>query len=478
MVNHWLDTDLSQRRHEEGILQRLGVRVAMVATLLGALVVVFAVCGGEDEEKPLPEQIALGEAAASVASGYGAAHEQLERKAEQIRERERRQYEAKNADWEPGEEIELRGTIEPGQSVYEALVGRGIPDGSVFRVLTESEDEIDFHRSRAGDIWHAGVGAEGRVERLRFERSPERIWVAEYDEEEGEYQAGQKEIELETGTRGIAGEVDGSFWLSIAGRGESDLLAHRFMKVFEYTVDFNTETRDGDIYAMIIEEKYLDGEFLRYGRVVGALYIGDRGVFEAYYFDPDDDDEEAGYFDEDGESLQRQFLRSPLEVTRVTSGFGRRQHPISGDERMHHGVDYGAPEGTPVQATADGEVVFAGWSGGYGKLLKINHRGGYQTRFAHLSRFEAGVTPGARVSQGDIVARSGNTGASTAPHLHYEMLRDGQHMDPLTVDAGSGEPLAEAYQQEFQDDVVEPVSEKLRQLLAEEAPEGLQALGE
>lgn len=450
-----------------------------------AVVVVFAaagltwwVLGGDDEsEGPPPTQTAIAEAGGDVTAGVAAAREALDgQRAEAIMD-EVRERRARQTDYTPGESELLIGELEARESVYVSMTSRGIPDASVHRVVQATDEEFDFRRSRAGDIWRAEIDEEGRIEEFQYETSPEDIWVTRRDEESGEYVTDKKDVELEVRHTEVAGEVDGSFWLSVTRDGASDLLAHRFMEVFRYTLDFNTETRDGDRYAMVVERLFLDDEFLRYGRVVSAVYIGERGPIQAYYFEGDDE-ENTGYFDETGESLERQFLRSPLEVSRVTSGFGRREHPITGDERMHHGVDYGAPTGTPVQAVADGTVTFAGWQGGYGNLLKIRHAGGYQTRYAHLSSFASGISPGVQVSQGEVVARSGNTGASTAPHLHYEMLRDGRHIDPLQVDASSGEPLDEGLIDEFREEVVEPKSERLHALLAEEAPEAAEVFAE
>lgn len=446
-----------------------------VAVVFGGLWVMIA--GDDEPEGPSPDRVAVAEAGGDVAAGIGAARQALEGERAEAIMRERRERQARQVDYRPGESQLLIGELEPRESVYVAMVGRGLPDGSVHRVITAMEKEFDFRRSRAGDIWRAEVDESGQIEEFRYETSPEDIWVTRLEEDEG-YVTEQKDVDVEVRHREVAGEVDGSFWLSITREGEDDLLAHRFMEVFRYTIDFNTETRDGDRYAMVVEEMYLDDEFLRYGRVVAAVYIGDRGPIQAYYFEAEDDEDNTGYFDEEGESLERQFLRSPLEVSRVTSGFGRREHPITGDQRMHQGVDYGAPTGTPVQSVADGTVTFAGWQGGYGNLLKIRHANGYETRYAHLSSFESGISPGVQVSQGDIVARSGNTGASTAPHLHYEMLRGGRHIDPLEVDAGSGEPLAEEWTDEFQAEVVDPNFERLHALLVDDAPEAAEVFAE
>ena len=471
MTAQWPKAKLASRHQQELKRRRWWGGGALVVVVVAIVIVNFIAGGDREEEQQVGEiSMAMIEARSSLDAALVMAGEALESGEAQALLEARREQEALRAEWREGESVVIAGQLQPDQSVYLALMGRNVPEAAILRVLTAIEEDFDFRRSRPGDKWRAVVNEDGSVEEFRYETSPEDVWITRRDEE-GKYIVEELEIDVDVRTRKVAGRVDGSFWLSLSNLGESDLLAFRFMRVFEFTIDFNTETRDGDHFAMVFEELYFDDEFLRLGRVLAAVYIGDRGTRRAFYYESDD---ESGYFDEEGESMQRQFLRSPLPFTRVTSGFGRRQHPISGDQRMHRGVDYGAPVGTEVQAVASGRVTFAGWRGGYGNLLIIEHSGGYQTRYAHLSRFH--VSAGSPVSQGDIVARSGNTGASTAPHLHYEMLRHGQHIDPLRVDATSGEPLSGADLQTFEEQHVQPLNDELHRALADVSTEAATAL--
>ena len=450
------------------------VRGGIATLFVIAVAAIVITTTGEREDEPEdapPQRDSLVAAVSGIGDALSAARRQHDQGEAAALVEERREQEMLHAEWNEGEAVEMAGELEPGQSVYLALLGRNVPDPQIFRALTSIEEEFDFRRSRPGDRWRAWVDEEGRITELRYETSPEDVWLTRIDDE-GAYHTEKLDIDVEVRTEAAAGTVEGSFWLSMSRSGYSDALAFRFMRVFDYTIDFNTETRAGDHFAMIYEKIYLDDEFLRYGRILAATYLGEYGSRRAFYYESDD---ESGYFDEEGDSMQRQFLRSPLEVTRVTSTFGRRTHPITGDQRMHHGVDYGAPTGTRVRAVADGRVHFAGWRGGYGKLLILRHSGGYETRYAHLSRFESGIRAGARVSQGQVVARSGNTGASTAPHLHYEMLRNGQHINPLTVEATSGDPLRGQELADFKAQHVEPLTEKLARAFSESAPDALVA---
>lgn len=467
MENGWPDNKRWDRRNS---LDRRHRRLGLAAVVVAVAVGVFLIASGDDEEsteKQIETPAEMVEADAAIAGALSVSRDQLHSGEAEAIVQARREEQARNATWEEGESVLLAGELQADQSAYLALLGRDVPDPEIFRVLTATEEEFDFQRSRPGDRWRARVDEDGRVVEFRYETSPEDVWLTTLGDD-GEYTVEKKEIDVDVRTRSVAGEVEASFWLSMSRHGHSDVLAHRFMRVFEYTLDFNTETRDGDQFAMVFEEVYLDDELLRYGRILGATYLGEFGHHRAYYFESD---EESGYFDEAGESLQKMFLRSPLSVTRVTSGFGRRQHPITGDERMHRGVDYGAPTGTPVQAVADGRVHFAGWRGGYGNLLILRHSAGYETRYAHLSGFASGISAGARVAQGQVVAHSGNTGASTAPHLHYEMLRHGRHINPLTVEATSGDPLTGSDLETFQAQRVEPITGRLVEALTDAVPE-------
>jgi len=162
----------------------------------------------------------------------------------------------------------------------------------------------------------------------------------------------------------------------------------------------------------------------------------------------------GGYYDLEGESLRRAFIRAPLEFRRISSGFSNnRMHPILGQARAHNGVDYAAATGTPVMATADGVVTVRGVSGGYGNLVEIRHSNGYMTRYAHLNGFAPGIRAGGRVSQGEIIGYVGMTGLATGPHLHYEMHRNGGPVDPLSVDIPSGDPIPASAMERWQGDL-------------------------
>jgi murein DD-endopeptidase MepM/ murein hydrolase activator NlpD len=214
--------------------------------------------------------------------------------------------------------------------------------------------------------------------------------------------------------------------------GEDIQLALQLAEIFGGEVDFNSDLQPGDRLAVLFERQTRDGEFLAYGEIKAAVLENDGRRLTAFRY-PGSDGQPA-WFDEQGRSLKRQFLQSPLPFEpRVTSRFSyRRLHPVHGTTRAHLGVDYGAPAGTRVQAVANGVVEVAGWSGEAGRMVRLRHAGGYQTAYLHLSALAPGIRPGARVSQGDLIGRVGSTGTATGPHLDYRIIKNGSYVNPLS----------------------------------------------
>jgi murein DD-endopeptidase MepM/ murein hydrolase activator NlpD len=214
-------------------------------------------------------------------------------------------------------------------------------------------------------------------------------------------------------------------------------------EIFSGQIDFHRALRKGDRLSVVYEDLQADGESMRSGKVLSAEFVNNGKSNQAMFFQ-DASSSKGQYYTFNGESLRKAFLASPLEFTRMSSGYGIRVHPITNDKRAHKGIDYAAPTGTPVRTVGDGVVEFAGNQRGYGNVIEIKHRDGKSTLFAHLSRI--GVQKGQKVEQGDIVGAVGSTGFSTGPHLHFEFRIDGEHRDPLTLvaEGGGSQPLSAA----------------------------------
>jgi murein DD-endopeptidase MepM/ murein hydrolase activator NlpD len=238
----------------------------------------------------------------------------------------------------------------------------------------------------------------------------------------------------------VKGQLSSSLEEAIERSGAPVLLAYAMADVLQWDLDFNRDLRVGDRFEILFEEVWVDGAYQAVGGIVALSYDNRGRTFEAYRFG-----EDGGYYDGDGRPLKKMFLRSPLRFSRITSRFShRRFHPVLKTYRPHWGVDYGAPVGTPVHATANGTVSFAGWDGGGGKTVKIRHPGGILTAYLHLSRFAAGIRPGSLIRQGEVVGYVGATGLATGPHLDYRVNRDGRWIDPLSLGSVPARPLEAA----------------------------------
>ncbi len=229
----------------------------------------------------------------------------------------------------------------------------------------------------------------------------------------------------------ISGTIRSNLINSIGSDREHLRIAYDLAEIFESTIDFVTELREGDSYRVLAEELWLNGVFKGYGRIVAAEFVNNGKRYEAYRFEVDG---RPGYYDGKGRSLKKALMRAPLRFRYISSGFTySRKHPILKTYRAHRGIDYAAPMGTPVSAAGDGTIRYAGWKGGYGKIVIIKHANGYETYYGHLSRIKKGMRRGKKVSQGQIIGYVGSTGLSTGPHLHYSIKRYGKFINPLTI---------------------------------------------
>jgi murein DD-endopeptidase MepM/ murein hydrolase activator NlpD len=258
--------------------------------------------------------------------------------------------------------------------------------------------------------------------------------------ETGGYHASVEETEQVRHLVRAEGEITASLYEDMAGAGVPPGLIMGLIRAFSHAVDFQRDLQPGDRFAVMFERfRDPEGALIQHGQGIYAeLRLRDRAV-RIWRHAPAG--ESPDWFDEKGESVRRGLLRTPLDAARISSGFGMRRHPILGYSRMHTGVDFAAPTGTPVYAAGEGTVTFAGWRGGYGRTVMVRHSGGITTLYAHLSSIQRGIRPGARVRQAQVIGRVGSTGMSTGPHLHYEVHRGSAAVNPSSIRTLAGRNL-------------------------------------
>jgi murein DD-endopeptidase MepM/ murein hydrolase activator NlpD len=244
-------------------------------------------------------------------------------------------------------------------------------------------------------------------------------------------------------------EIKSSLFAATDAAQIPETIAMQIVNMFATNIDFASDLRRGDRFNVVFETIWQGGEYIRPGRVLAAEFHNGDATYQSIWFDEPGTRHGGGYYSFDGKSLKKAFLKSPLEFSRISSGFSVRRHPISGQWKAHQGVDFAAPTGTPIRASGDGVIDFIGVQGGYGNVIVVKHWSNYSTAYAHMSRFASGMRKGAKVAQGDIIGHVGSTGWSTGPHLHYEFRVNNQPRDPLSVDVPNAQPLAGAELQRF-----------------------------
>jgi len=302
-----------------------------------------------------------------------------------------------------------------------------------------------FRQLVPGKVVQARTLADGELENLRYFASASSL--LEVRRTASGFESRQRAITEAPRLAYKTGTIDSSLFAATDAAGIPDPVAMQLVRIFATDIDFHVDLRKGDRFCVVYEMLYDSGELVAPGRILEARFVNGGHVYQAVLFK--DEDGNDAYYSLDGTSHAKAFLRSPVEFSRVSSGFGMRRHPIFKNVREHTGVDLAAPEGTRVLASADGIVDAAGWRGGYGNAIEIRHGGGITTLYGHLSRFAKGIHAGARVKQGEVIGFVGHTGWATGPHLHYEFRIAGVYQDPLRVALPKAQPVSPSLRAEF-----------------------------
>jgi murein DD-endopeptidase MepM/ murein hydrolase activator NlpD len=346
--------------------------------------------------------------------------------------------------------------IEPNQPMAVALQEAGLPPEQVGALISALEGVFDFRKSRVGDQFRLVI-REGELDFFDYRQSTVDEWQVRRDGDR--FVGSKRSIEVEKQVGLVSLEINNSLYEAALAAGEDPVIGMVLADVFAWDIDFYRDVRKGDRARALVEKFVSKGRILRYGEVLAATYegesVGTRRVFR--YELPDG---KASFFQEDGASARKAFLKSPLKYAHVTSRFGSRVHPVLKYVKAHNGVDYAASIGTPVWAVADGTVTVAHNTGAGGNTVCLRHTNGFETCYLHLSKYGAGVRAGTRVSQKQLIAYSGNTGRSTGPHLHYALKRHGGYVNPLNQNFPRTEPLPKGLLADFRSKLV-PLAQQL-----------------
>ena len=329
-------------------------------------------------------------------------------------------------------------TVGKGDTLANILRVLGVDREDRVKVLEAAKEHEELARLKVGQAIRAQLDNDRGLLTLQVKLDAKSALHVELDDDDYEVHTIDRPVEKRVAQ--ATAVIQSSLFADGQQAGLSDGQIMELAAIFGWDVDFNLGLRPGDQFKVIYEAEYLDGKKVDDGAILAAEFVNQGATHRALRFE--DDDGTLGYYGPDGTSKKQAFLRSPLKLARVSSGFSlSRMHPILNKRRAHKGVDYAAPTGTPVKATGNGLVTFKGQKNGYGNVVELKHGDSYTTLYGHLSRFAKDMRIGETVKQGEIIGYVGQTGLATGPHLHYEFMVAGQHRDPLSTKLPTAEPL-------------------------------------
>jgi len=331
----------------------------------------------------------------------------------------------------------FQGELDKNESLYLSLLKKGVPIQLIHRLTSTLGDAFNLKKSLPGDFYTL-VATPDSILFFEYQKGMEEKY--EVRGQNSKLEASVVPLEFTCIVKSMKGKIESSLWESMIKECQSPELILKFTEIFEWDIDFLTEPQKGDSFRLIFEEYHKNGEFVKYGDILAAEYSLTGQTHPAVlYQDPTG---HKDYYDLSGKSLKKAFLKSPLNYRRISSGFSySRLHPIFKVYRPHWGVDYAAPTGTPVVASGDGVIKYAGWEKGLGKIVEIRHPNGFVTSYGHLSRFAKEIRTGVRVGQKDLIGYVGTTGYATGPHLDYRVKAGGRYVNPLKMIVPSAKPV-------------------------------------
>lgn len=337
--------------------------------------------------------------------------------------------------------------VQRGDTIAEILRRLNVEDVSANEYMRKNKTHEFMTRLSTAKNVQAEIRSDGSLVSLRYSSNNGNQFIIEKEGDNFKTRTASSQIEKRILM--LSGEINSTLFAATDAAGMSDTAASQLANIFSGDIDFHRDLRKGDKFSIIFEMNYSNGEQVSTGNILAAEFTNQGHQYRALYFETAPN--HGSYFSPDGKSMRKAFLRSPLEFSRVSSGFTlSRFHPILNKWRAHKGVDYAASIGTKVKVTADGTIDFAGIQSGYGNVVVVNHQGNRTTVYGHLSRFAKGLHRGQHVTQGEIIAYTGRSGLASGPHLHYEYRVNGQQHDPLRVALPDARPINPVQQTQFQ----------------------------
>ncbi len=333
--------------------------------------------------------------------------------------------------------------LEQGSNLMATLTGTGLERSVAYTAIEALRDVFNPRKLRAGQEFDLVYSAEAEdsielLEELSFQPDPETI-VSVSRTEDG-YQASSDKVTLTTSNNVASGVIEQSLFLAAERNGVPLAVLMDMIELYSYEVDFQRDIQPGDSFEVMYQELNNDaGERVRFGDILYASMTLSGNEVRLYSFT--DKNGDTDFYNQKGESYRRALMRTPINGARLSSGYGQRKHPILGYTKMHKGIDFAAPRGTPIFAAGNGTIAKIGRNGGYGNYIMIRHNDSYDTAYAHMKGFAKGLKQGSRVKQGDVIGYVGTTGRSTGPHLHYEILKNNVQVNPIKIKMPSGKKL-------------------------------------
>ncbi|MDI6641135.1 MAG: M23 family metallopeptidase [Elusimicrobiota bacterium] len=341
------------------------------------------------------------------------------------------------------------GTIQTGDVLFNVLQEHNLQVSEIVKALQVLNEKHSIRKIQPGDLYEVYHTTFGTINKLDYWVTPVEYFTVVKSTDNKFYCEKQIVPSKEIRTT-VEGKINSTLYEAMIEKGISPEVIMKFADIFLWQVDFLTDVRVGDTFKFIYKQYKYENEVVKDGEILVAEYVGKQVNKNIAIYFKSLDGKISGYYTPEGKSLRKMFLRAPLSFRRISSHFSRKRfHPVLRYWRPHHGTDYVAPVGTPIESIGSGRVKFAGWKGGYGKVVIVRHNSTYSTLYAHLSRFAKKIRPGVRVNQGEVIGYLGGTGLCTGPHLHFEMHKYGKQVDFYKLKFPPARSIPQKYTEEF-----------------------------